>query len=993
MIRAAVLGPVRLLAAGTPVELSGRPAAVLAVLALDAGRPVARDAVIEAVWGEDAPKTVANQLQIAVHRLRAALTAAGAEAHAVLRLEPAGYLLDLPTDLAEFRELAESAATAARGGEWARARDLFGRAEGLWRGPVPELPGFAALDEERLTVAENGLIAALLAGDHAEAVAGARALLAQGPPRERPAHVEVLALALSGDLPAARAAHARAAEAITTATGLDPGRAFGELGGRLGGDLGPALALVRGWLAGPERRTRPMELPAEIRDFVGRRAEEELLAAALRDGGVATVVGLGGIGKTALAVRVARAVEAHHPDGCLFIDLRGADPEPRAAGAVLDVFLRSLGVSSDAIPAGVPERAALYRALLAERRVLVVLDNALDAAQIRDLLPGPGGAALVTSRNALPGLGTTDVPLGVLTDAEAADLVTRLSGHEAGTGEVGALVDLTGRLPLAVRIVAARMSRRRDLGYGRMLTRLATEERRLDELADGDRRVRSCIDIGYRRLSEAARTMLVLAAWLPVSEFSLGTLTGFTGLDAAGAETVARELEEAQFLFRSTDAEGAARRFTLHDLVRLFAREDAADGADLRRGYRALLAAAIRADEAQPFLRYLSPDAPDGLPALDPAVAALTADDPRSWFQAQRELLLSAPTEAGRAGDPDIAWRLFGATSTFLVHDFRGEDYRAMLDGAWAYRDRLGGEAHAYLGIAQAVLLRLEFDLAGSRAYARRARVAYRRSGDLVRAVAVCFDLSSIHRALGDFRLARAVTAWGENALEGLGDGPLVLGLRGWMNISAANNRSDRTEEALAHSALALELFERVGDGAGIANATGICGQMLGLLGRPGEAVANLHRSAALYAAFGQINAGIGCRIYIAEVHVGEGDFDEAERLLDTVLADANGPALLASRAGALRVRALLELRRGDLRRARELADESLEACRAIGVPRVLTKSLHIRAEVALAEGDPVTARAHAEEALTALSPDSPLTAPLEELLAKAGGAPAARDC
>ncbi|GLZ80026.1 SARP family transcriptional regulator [Actinorhabdospora filicis] len=970
MIRAELLGPVRLLTGDTPVDIGGvRARAVFAVLAVHSGRPVARDQLIDAVWGAHTPKTVANQLQIAVHRVRAAL---GGDGHRLLRLEPAGYVLGLPrTDLADFRRHAAEGTAAARRGDWHGARESFHAAAALWRGPLAgdlDAPGLddvrATVDEERLTVLEHRMVTDIAAGHPSPVIAETTGLLGRYPLRERLWHLRVLALAMAGRTAEAAAGHALAVRTLAEATGLDPGRELRDLGTALGTDLAPAIDGVRAWLAGTRRRARPMELPAEIRDFVGRERELAALAAALRGGGVVTVTGLGGIGKTALAARAARTVLDAFPDGCLFTDLRGADDEPRDPHGVLGAFLRSLGVSADAVPAGLDDRVALYRSVLAGRRVLVVLDNAVDAAHVTPLLPG-SGTVLVTSRNSLAGLDAADHVLGSLTDAEAAALVTRLSGRVADSGDIATLVELTGRLPLAVRIVAARMSRRRDLDVRRMLARLADEQGRLDELADGDRRVRSCIDIGYRRLGEDARRMLRAAAWLPVGEFSLGTLMGFTGLPLAAAERVAGELEDAQFLTHAAPGGATAARYAVHDLVRLFARGEPADEAARVRGFRALLASVIAADGRRTSWQFLPPDVPPGLPEPDEAAAG----DPRGWYDAQRELIAAAPGEMCRIGEVDAAWRLVGFALDYFDRAYLVSELASMSARLQAAGDRADAYSRVNIDHIRGTVLRFEVRFAEAVPLLRAARAGFRRHGEPLRALGTCFELATTYKHLGKGRLAEATSDWADAVLAGLEPSPVTVALAGWTALARANRMLGDPEREYAFAGRALAAFTESGDLAGRANALAGCGAGNLKLGRFDAAIDLYLQAQDAHAAIGEWYGVAYCSMLLANARYLSGDLDAAEAAVREILDETREVvAMRELRLQAMRIGSNVMRARGRLDEAYAQAEEALALAREWDLPLRVLDLLLVLGKTALLAADFERARFHTAAGLAQLA-------------------------
>ncbi|MFI9273709.1 ATP-binding protein [Kitasatospora sp. NPDC052896] len=381
-----------------------------------------------------------------------------------------------------------------------------------------------------------------------------------------------------------RAPQHRSAQALAGALGLAPAarevflRAAGAGRARRRGapPARPAAPLraTRGRPAGPTP-------PAAPADFTGRRAELRRLHALVAGleaapGGPAAVVvthGPSGLGKTSLALRLAAESAASFPDGVLHLDLCGAGTWPLAAEEALARLLEALGVPADRLPRDQAERVALYRSLLHDRRLLLILDSAHDEGQVRPLLPGsPGSLTLLTSRRSLAGLEVSErLPLDVLPEADAVELLGRLAGTgaEAGADDLAELAALCGHLPLALRIAGNRLAGRRGETPSALAEQLRDEARRLDGLADGDLQVRSAFQHSYRRLPEQARRLFRRLSLVPGHDFGRGTAAALTGLP----ETTAEELLEALVDCGLLEPAQQAFRYRFHDLVRLFAGE------------------------------------------------------------------------------------------------------------------------------------------------------------------------------------------------------------------------------------------------------------------------------------------------------------------------------------------------------------------------------------------------------------------------------------
>ncbi|WP_344343322.1 NB-ARC domain-containing protein, partial [Kitasatospora putterlickiae] len=337
---------------------------------------------------------------------------------------------------------------------------------------------------------------------------------------------------------------------------------------------------------------RPAQLPPDAADFTGRTAPVRVLCEALaappEAGGtparpqqalvVATVVGMGGVGKTALALHVAHRVREAYPDGQLYADLRGSDPVPADPEAVLSGFLVALGVAADAVPDGLDARSALFRSVVDGRRLLLVLDNTKDAAQIRPLLPGAVGCAVLTTGRTRPaGLPVTvQVDLDVFQPEEALDLLGRTIGAERLAAEPDAARDLVvacGHLPLAVRIVAARLAARPGWTVATLSRRLQVERRRIDELRIGDLAVAAAFELSYRQLTGDQARAFRLVASVDGPDIGLPAAAALLDLDEYDAEDLLEALVDVAMVESPFPG-----RYRYHDLLRAFARRRPAEG-------------------------------------------------------------------------------------------------------------------------------------------------------------------------------------------------------------------------------------------------------------------------------------------------------------------------------------------------------------------------------------------------------------------------------
>ncbi|MER6556627.1 BTAD domain-containing putative transcriptional regulator [Streptomyces sp. NPDC001027] len=586
-LRFDVLGPVRArrgeeqLPTGSPQQR-----ALLAALLLREGRTATAGELIDALWGEEPPSQALAAVRTYASRLRKALDPG------VLVTESGGYAVrglgEGALDLAVAQEFASEADKARAAGDLGRARETLNRALALWDGEaLAGVPGPYAeaqrvrLEEWRLGLLESRLDMDLEQGCHADAVSELTALTAAYPLRERLRELLMLALYRSGRQAEALAVYADTRRLLAEELGVDPRAGLRELQRRIL-QADPELAEPSAPAAEPAVvRVRPAQLPATVPDFTGRAAFvaelSEVLAAAGGGGSggvmaVSALAGIGGVGKTTLAVHVAHQARPVFPDGQLYVDLQGAGARAAEPETVLGAFLRALGAAESAIPDSLEERAALYRSLLDGRRILVLLDNARDAAQVRPLLPGTEGcAALVTSRVRMVDLaGAHLVDLDVMSPDEALALFTRIVGEERVASEREAALDVVaacGFLPLAIRIAASRLASRRTWTVSVLAAKLADERRRLDELQAGDLAVKATFELGYGALDAAQARAFRLLGLADGPDVSLRAAAAVLDLPPEDAEDLLESLVDTSLL-----ESAAPGRYRYHDLVRLYAR-------------------------------------------------------------------------------------------------------------------------------------------------------------------------------------------------------------------------------------------------------------------------------------------------------------------------------------------------------------------------------------------------------------------------------------
>ena len=493
LVEFGLLGPLVVRAGGSEVEVSaGKQRVLLAALLLRANQVVPAAELAGFIWEGSPPGTARVTLQNYVKRVRQALGPAGYER---IVTRPSGYAIEIvpgELDVAQFAQLTAAGRTAARAGNWKRAASQLGEALALWRAePLADVPSAALrqaqlprLVELRLEAAEARAEAELHLGRHAEIIGELAALVAAEPLRERLTELLMLALYRSGQQSAALAVYRRARRRLVEQVGIEPGPGLREMNQKIllsdpGLLLPVAPAVARGHddlavnAAGRNGRAastvRPSLLPSAVPDFTGRAAELAALSAAPGQDGRPVVItaigGTAGVGKTALAVHWARQAAPRFPDGQLYVNLRGFGPgDPLPPSEALRAFLDALQVPPAQIPASPDGRYALYRSLLDGKKILILLDNARDPAQVRPLLPGtPDAQVLITSRAELASLVVTDgarqISLDVLAEDEARQMLAARLGPGRIANEPQAAGELTGlcaRLPLALAITAAR---------------------------------------------------------------------------------------------------------------------------------------------------------------------------------------------------------------------------------------------------------------------------------------------------------------------------------------------------------------------------------------------------------------------------------------------------------------------------------------------------------------------------------------------------------
>ncbi|MFI6291834.1 BTAD domain-containing putative transcriptional regulator [Nonomuraea sp. NPDC050790] len=691
-----------------------RRQAVLAMLAARAGAPVTVDGLVDGVWGERAPRSAVQNVHTYIAGLRRALEPERSPRapSGLLTGGRGGYLLAVDPSRVDSLVFAAhlERARALPGHE---ALPLLDEALGLWRGPALfGLPGpFAEaegrrLEELRLTAVEQRAALLLDAGRDADALEGLEQAAHAHPLRERLWELLVRAQAGSGRRAEAARSFERARHNLAEELGVNPGQGLRDA--------------LEGLRPVHDRRV-PQQLPRDLRTFVGRAAEAAELRALLAPPGgapaasVVAVTGVAGAGKSALAVHVAHLLHERFPDGRLFTNLRGATPGARVVTPLeaLGRFLRALGVPAGDLPVDLDEAVSLWHSRLDGRRMLVVLDDARDPAQVRPLLSVPAGnAVLVTSRESFSCVDDcAQVGLATLPAQEGAAMLAGLVGGARVRAEPQAgrrLVELCGGLPLAIRVAGARLLDDPHAGLARHVALLEDEHSRLEELQAGDIAVRSSLMGSWSALAggeherdRQAAAALSAMGLLDVPEMSARAVAALMGAGVAVAERALSRLAAAHLIDRARSG-----RYHLHDLVRLFAREIAPE----RRREPLLRALGHYAATARAATVLRDPHRvqPVGPPVAAEPQPFAGRDEACAWLVAEEHNLVAAAWQAMAEPDDEIA--ALGVALTFAllwyqtdacaVSDIRRLNERALAVSRRLGQDRLILECHNHLGHA-----------------------------------------------------------------------------------------------------------------------------------------------------------------------------------------------------------------------------------------------------------------------------------------------------
>lgn len=952
-VRFSVLGGVRVHRGDAELDLAGpQERAFLALLLVGAGQPVPVSDLVEALWCADPPRSAVNVVRRHVGSLRRLLEpglAARAEGRWLVR-DAGGYRLVTDgdsADLPRFRALREEGRRLApRSPE--RALRLLTEALALWRGPVaagiPEQirahPVFAAVDRERLAAAREAAEAASQAGTPGAVLPMLRQVAARHPLDEPLQAALVLALASVGRRAEALAVYEDVRERLAEELGIDPGAelreardavlrdpsAPAEAAAAQGTPEGPPAAKAP--TARPPAAPVPAQLPHDVMGFTGRHAELDeistLFDTPLPQPGavvISAIGGMAGVGKTTLAVHWAHRVAHRFPDGQLYVNLRGFDP----SGAVMEPgeavrgFLDALGVPPERVPHTVDAQAALYRSMLAGRRVLVVLDNARDTEQVRPLLPAsPGCLAIVTSRDELPGIVAAHdahpLTLRPFDAGQARAFLTRRLGAERVAAEPGAADEigaLCAGLPLALACVAARAAAHPRFALSAVAAELRETHGSLDAFARPDATVDVATVFSWSARAvpaEAARLFRLLALH-PGPDFTLPAAAALAGLTVRRTRPLLAELTGLHLV-----TEHAPARFAFHDLLRAYAGElvhdletQAGRRAARHRLYHHYLHTAHAAD------RLLAPNA-DPLPppaAPENVHPFPLADDDRAlaWLTAEHAVLLAVVDAAASSRQP--AHQRLGCQLAWSLEPFfdrRGHWH----DGLTVQRTALDAARRLADPVLEARGLRGLARVEGRLGLHSRSVPRLERALDLFTALGDDTGRAHTHRSLGweseqrgDLPGALRHNRLALDLFRTLGDRAAqasVLNSVGWYHALLGEYR-----QALAHCFEALTMLQELGDRYGQAATWDSIAYAHQHLGRHPHALLGYRNALALLRDLGVPYLEADILVRVGETHLATGDHESAHAAWKESLVLLTG----LGHPDAERVEALLSARDG----------------------------------------------------------------------------------
>jgi DNA-binding SARP family transcriptional activator len=953
-----LLGPLSLSVGDHELDLGGaRQRVVLATLALNANRVVPIEQLIDAVWDTSPPTTARAQIQICISGLRRVLS--GVDNSIQIRTRNPGYLLEIPEsnlDVTQFNGLMSAARAQIEADRLSEAVATLRSALSLWRGPAlagmySELlrRGAAQLEDVKVSAIMERIRLDLALGRHEEVVGELFAMVKEHPLRERLYENLMLALYRSGRQAEALEVCRRARATLMDELGIELGQSVRrlesailnrdpELDVRVAGSAPKATATPA-----EHQSVVPRRLPASIADFTGRQAqlaeikhvlgnEDQVPTYGVR---IVSISGKGGVGKSTLALRAAHELRDAYPDGHLYGDLESVGGEDRIRG-VLARFLHALGVAGNAVPEDEEERGELYRSRVANKKVLVVLDGAMNEDQVIPLLPaGQGCAVIVTSRTRLSGLpGAHEIGIDVFEVNRSLELLTTIVGPARLQAEPEAaleLVNLCGRLPLAIRIAGARLASRPHWRIDVLVARLRNTVRRLDELSYRGLELRSNIGLSYRTLSATARRLFRRFALITAPDVPGWTAAALLDSDLYDAFEVVESLVEAQLL-DTVQYPGERLRYRFHDLIRVYATErlraeesEAERTETVERLVGAWLARAEHAHRKEYGGDYtiLHGTAPrwSGAPELEEIDEM---GDQMEWLEIERRSLVSAAHLAADYGMSEACWDLALTSVTLFQVKGHFDDWRETAERALAAAEEAGNRR------GRAAML---YSLGGMHSLQTRLSEAER-----------CFSAAlEIFEQEGD-------------------DHGYALTLR---NAATVDRLRDGAEATMAKYEIALEKIRTVGDLVGEAYILQHMAKVCIDEGDGDRARGMLDSALECCRRVKYLRGEAQVLIRFSELYLFVNQVEQAHQALNRVLlivrdiGDRIGEAHALYRLGVVRQRS------GRLDNAETTLQHALSLAQQVGERMVAGSAYYALGEIALARGQGATGADHVDAAIT----------------------------